>query len=297
MKIGVLMGGVSTERDVSLNTGKAMLVALENLGYQSTSIILNDSVREIIPQLNRVDGVLIALHGGDGENGVIQGLLDLLHIPYSGSGPHASSICMDKHISKVIAEYNGLKTPPWVQISKNEVPKQLPFGFPVVVKPVDQGSTVGLSVVDSHDGLNHGLDTAFAYSDLVMIEKFIAGRELTVTILGEKAYPIVEIIPSHELYDYECKYSKGLSEYVSPAKLPDTLTQEIQLASEKIFELLKCRHYGRADYRLDTKGNFWFLEMNTLPGMTETSLVPKSVQAAGMSFEQLIQFLVENSIQ
>lgn len=297
MKVGILMGGTSAERDVSLNTGKAMQAAVNVLGHESLPIVLHDSIHEIIPALKEVDVVLIALHGGDGENGVIQGMLDLMHIPYAGSDPQASGICMDKHISKVIVKSNGIRTPQWIQLRKIDISTDPDFDPPYVVKPVDQGSTVGLTIVQDKADLRYAIATAFEYSDTIMIEEYIPGRELTVTILGNKAYPIVEIIPSHDLYDYECKYSRGMSEYICPAEIPDELAEEVGLISEKIFSILKCRHYGRVDYRLDKNGKFWFLEINTLPGMTETSLVPKSVKAAGMSFESLIDELINKAMQ
>ncbi|NQV36558.1 MAG: D-alanine--D-alanine ligase [Candidatus Marinimicrobia bacterium] len=297
IKVGILMGGTSTEREVSLNTGKAMQTAVDALGYESVSIVLGDSIHEIIPMLKTVDVVLIALHGGDGENGVIQGMLDLMNIPYTGSNPHASSICMDKHVSKVLVEKFGVRTPKWMIINKADIATRPNFSPPYIVKPVDQGSTVGLTVVYQKTNLDTALNSAFEYSDTIMIEEYIAGREITVTILGNKAYPIVEIIPSHDLYDYECKYSLGMSQYVCPADISNDISAKIKSESEKIFSILKCRHYGRVDYRLDDDSNFWFLEINTLPGMTETSLVPKSVKAAGMSFESLIDDLINRAIR
>ncbi len=296
MKIGVLMGGNSSERDVSMATGQAMATAVASLGYDAVPIVLNESIEDILPIIKQMNMVLIALHGGEGENGIIQGMLELLDIPYSGSDPLSSGICMDKHVSKVLVEAEGIATPKWIQLQEKDPVPHIDFSLPWVVKPVDQGSTVGLTIVKNAEDLQTALDASFSVSERTMIEAYVEGRELTVTVLEDKAYPIVEIIPSHELYDYECKYSKGLSQYTCPAVLPDGLASDIKSTSENIFKVLKCRHYGRVDFRLDNQGTFWFLEINTLPGMTETSLVPKSVKAAGMSFESLVETLIKRAM-
>lgn len=297
MRVGVLMGGQSSEREVSLKTGSAMVEAAESLGYNVKPVFWNNSVDDIIADIRGIEVVLIALHGGAGENGMIQSVLELMNIPYTGSGPLSSGICMDKHISKTMVKAVGYQTPEWTFYSQKNQALQAECTAPVVVKPTDQGSTVGLTIVHTPEEYSAAVELAFNYSDSIVVEQFITGRELTVTILNNKAYPIVEIVPKHELYDYECKYQTGMSVYHCPAVLPKTLTEEIETAAEGIFDVLKCRQYGRVDFRLDAYDRFWFLEMNTLPGMTATSLVPKSVKATGMTFPKLIDTLIHGALK
>ncbi|MFQ6604212.1 MAG: D-alanine--D-alanine ligase [Fidelibacterota bacterium] len=291
MNVGILLGGNSPERDVSLATGQAMYEAVLALGYKGIKIELGSSLSALDSPLQKVDVVLNALHGGMGENGIVQGYLDTLGIPYTGSGALSSALCMDKHFSKIIVRDAGLRTPDWELLPASAPPAEVSLAVPLVVKPVDQGSTVGLSIVHQVTELETAWTNARPYSRRIMMEKFIPGREITVAVIDGNPYPVVEIIPSHELYDYECKYSQGLSNYTCPADLEPTLTQQIQEAAEAIYGALGCRHYGRVDFRLDGE-EYWFLEMNTLPGMTATSLVPKAVKAAGMSFHQLIDTLL-----
>ena len=201
---------------------------------------------------------------------------------------------MDKAKSKEIARRLGIRTPDWELLTSSRVKPSL--SLPFVVKPNDQGSTVGLSVVREISQIEPAIQEAFNHGHTALIETYIHGRELTVTILDNKGYPIVEIKPSHELYDYECKYTPGLSHYVCPAEIPDELAKNIQKDTEMIFRELDCSVYGRADYLLDENGQYYFLEVNTLPGMTATSLVPKSVNATGMSFEKLIKSIIELSL-
>jgi len=169
--------------------------------------------------------------------------------------------------------------------------------FPVVIKPNDQGSTIGLTVVKDESELDDAIELARQFANVVLIEEFIVGKEITVTVIGDKAYPIVEIVPSHGLYDYECKYNKGMTEYFCPANIDKDLTKAIQESALKIHKLLGCRHYSRVDFRLDKNGRAWFLELNTLPGMTETSLVPKAAKASGLSFPELIQTIINEALE
>jgi D-alanine-D-alanine ligase len=232
------------------------------------------------------------LHGSIGENGTIQGFLESLGIKYTGSNQLSSAICMDKNISKFIARGSKVITPDWRIVTRDQNIDEDNSEFPLVIKPNDQGSTVGLTIVHDESELGSALDLAFKYSSSVMVEQFIKGRELTVTLIGGKALPVCEIIPSHELYDYECKYTSGMSKYVCPADIELDLTKRIQEITERLFDVLKCRHYSRADFRMDHEDNLWFLEMNTLPGMTDTSLAPMTAKAAGLSFNDLIECIV-----
>ena len=292
LKVGVLLGGHSEERDVSLQTGKAVIRACESLGYTTIPIEIESSLKPFITTLKKVDIVFIALHGGSGENGHIQQELENINIPYTGSNPMSSSLCMDKNLSKQLAKSIGVQTADWMNIiSKNEIRDFI--DLPYVVKPNDQGSTVGLSIVHNKSEMDDALDLAFQYGENIMIETYIEGRELTVAIIDGKPMPIVEIKPSHEIYDYECKYTEGLSTYECPADLPAELTLKIQKDSIRLFNAFRCKGYGRVDYLLDDSGHYFFLEMNTLPGMTNTSLVPKAVASNGGSFENLIQQIIE----
>jgi len=286
------MGGPGEEREISLKSGKAILLALEAIGYDVLGITLENTLGDIISDLQSVDLVFLGLHGSIGENGTIQGFLELLGIKYTGSDPLSSAICMDKNISKIIARGSKVNTPDWKIVTRDQNLSEDNSEFPLVTKPNDQGSTVGLTIVHDETELGPALNLAFNYSSSVLVEQFIEGRELTVTLIGGKALPVCEVIPSHELYDYECKYSSGMSKYICPAQIDLDLTERIQEITERLFSVLKCRHYSRADFRLDHEDNLWFLEMNTLPGMTDTSLAPMAAKAAGLSFNDLIDRIV-----
>jgi len=298
MKIGVLLGGNSAEREVSLASGKAISAACKELGHNVLDLDPQFDVRLLVPDLLTVDLVFNGLHGGDGENGVIPGFLQSLGVKYTGSKTEASAICMDKRISKALVHRKDLLTPNWVSLANNDpLPSVGDMVFPVVIKPNDQGSTIGLTVVKDESELDDAIELARQFANVVLIEEFIVGKEITVTVIGDKAYPIVEIVPSHGLYDYECKYNQGMTEYFCPANIDKDLTKAIQESALKIHKLLGCRHYSRADFRLDENGKAWFLELNTLPGMTETSLVPKAAKASGLSFPELIQTIINEALK
>ena len=289
-KIAVLMGGPGEEKDVSLKSGEAIKKALNNNGYDVTSIILDTKLEKLVKELLSVDLVFLGLHGNIGENGTIQGFLDALGIIYTGSGPLSSAICMDKNISKIIAKNNGIMTPKWKLC--DTVIDDAKMNYPVIVKPNGQGSTVGLRIAHNESELKPALEYAFNYDNSVLVEEYIKGRELTVMLIDGKAQPVCEIIPSHEFYDYECKYTAGMSKYICPAEIDDNISNYVKKISENLFDLLKCENYSRADFRMDDQNKFWFLEMNTLPGMTDTSLAPMSALAAGISFNELIDKIV-----
>ena len=301
MNITILYGGTSTEHKISIQTGLAIAEAIKDR-YNLDMINLDGKIYNAPHLLLDTDLVFNALHGGDGENGSIQSFLDLHHIPYTGSGAKACKIAMDKNITKLIAKSVGIPTPNWVllkrnvddgmQLQDNNSPK---FSYPYIVKPSDEGSTFGLTIVREESELEDAISLAAEFGDEILIEEFIPGREITVSILGNKPLPIIEIKPSHDLYDYECKYTEGMSAYECPAKLSSKLTKEIQQTAKKIFQILGCKNYGRIDFLLDSDGESWFLEVNTLPGMTKTSLVPKAFKAAGGSFEELIKRIIEET--
>ncbi len=294
--IAVLMGGPSSERDVSINSGKAMFTACESLGYDTILIEFEDNILSHLDTLNRVDLVLIALHGGIGENGCIQGMFESLEIRYTGSDALSSAICMDKHISKLLAKDVGISTPKWNRIRKGKTINKVEYALPCVIKPNSQGSTIGLTIVDEESNFDFAIDKAFEYDDEILIEQFIDGKEITVSIVGNEVLPIIEIKPSHDLYDYGCKYTIGMTEYICPAEIDEILTNKIQQTALEIYKLFKCRHYARVDFRLDKNDQHWFLEVNTLPGMTDTSLVPKAAAAIGVSFEQLVDNIIQQAL-
>ena len=294
LRVGVLMGGPSEEKEVSIATGKAVIRACAENGYAVTEIVFETNYKKYLKELKKQNIIFNALHGGIGENGKIQLWLDENKIKYTGSGAIASSLCMDKAASKEIAKKNGIETPDWqlIQKSNQEVEISLPF----VVKPNDQGSTVGLSIVKNDKSIQPAIDLAFQHGNKVIIEKFISGRELTIPIINKDPYPIVEINPKNNYYDYECKYTPGMSDYSCPANLEKSLVEKIEANTIQLFQKFDCSVYARADYILDESGVPYFLEMNTLPGMTSTSLVPKSAYARGQSFQKLIRYIIELSL-
>ncbi len=336
MKIVVFMGGISPERNVSFASGKAIAEALHSNGHSivavdpalgaagvidlatfepNASIPPSDGeLRSFPPQnlvecvmsslLDGVDIVFLALHGKYGEDGYIQSLLDLRGIRYTGSAMLSSTIAMSKLVSKRIFQSAGIPTPPFLsvrgeQASDYDLLKHIrsEFGDDLVVKPDDQGSTVGISFLNSGnlDDLSHAIAHAAKYSTTVLVEPFIEGRELTVSVLGDEVLPIIEIRPHDGEYDYANKYTKGRTEYICPAELDEETTDFVKNLALDAHRVLGCRAYSRVDFRLDDDGQPFCLEVNTLPGMTETSLVPKAAAAAGMSFAEVCEKIIEYS--
>jgi D-alanine-D-alanine ligase len=236
-----------------------------------------------------VDVIFLALHGGAGEGGTLQALLDLVGLPYTGSGPLASAMAMDKDVAKRLFRDAGVPTPDWLMAPAplEEVASRL--GFPVVVKPSKQGSSVGLTVVRRPEEYEAAVALAFRYDDEVMIERFIPGREVTVPVLGSAALPVGEIIPQKEIFDYECKYQPGMAEEIFPADLTDAQARAVQDLALRAHRALKLSNYSRIDFRLDAEGRFWCLEANTLPGMTANSLYPRGARAAGIAFPEVCE--------
>ena len=298
MKILILYGGYSSESKVSIKTGIAIAEAIK--GSHDLDMLNMESNIYNSPQMfYGADLIFNALHGGDGENGNVQSFMDSHHIPYTGSGSKACKIAMDKNITKLVAKSIGINTPDWIMLNKgfdknfelhdNNSPK---FSYPYVVKPASEGSTFGLSVVRKEAGLLQAVSLALQYSENIMIEKYISGRELTVGILGNKALPIVEIFPSHGVYDYDCKYGDGLSEYSVPAEIPDSIERSMKADAIRLYKAIGCRHYARVDFRLDEDGRHFMLEINALPGMTNSSLLPKAALSAGLNFNNLIDTII-----
>ncbi len=246
-----------------------------------------------VSQLPDTDVVFLALHGGTGEDGTIQALLDLTGVPYTGSGHLASALAMDKDLSKHLFRSAGVPTADWLMAPATVDEVEESLGFPVIVKPSKQGSTVGLSLVRDPSLLQEAITEAERYDDEVMIEVFVPGRELTVAILGDEALPVGEIIPVKELYDYECKYTPGMAREIFPAELTAEQTAEVQGLARQAFRALKLSGCARIDFRMTEAGSFYCLEANTLPGMTGLSLVPQAAAAAGISFPELCDRIVQ----
>jgi D-alanine-D-alanine ligase len=254
---------------------------------------MNAAMQGTLRALPKADVLFLALHGGQGEDGTLQALLDLTGVPYTGSGHLASALAMDKDLSKHLFRTAGVPTADWLMAPATPEQVEATLGFPVIVKPSKQGSTVGLSIVRTRAELQPAIDEAFVHDDEVMIEQFIAGRELTVGVLGDETLPVGEIIPKHEIYDYECKYTPGMAVEEFPARLTDDETKTVQSLARKAFDALKLRGYARIDFRMSPDGTFYCLEANTLPGMTQTSLIPQAAAAAGISFPELCDRIVQ----
>ena len=325
-KIALILGGISPEREVSLETGKAMLKALKELEYPYVLIdpaygknqdydedyFFENKKLEILEPSNYlkcvnskyfddVDFALIALHGIYGEDGYIQSLLDLRGTPYSGSGALASALAMDKSNSKIMFQHFNVKIPNWFLVEREKFDLDLTlkkiekfFGYPCIVKPNNQGSTIGLTKCDTAADAPEAFEKAFRFGNKVLVEEFISGREIAVTIIGGKALPILEIVPRHQIYDYECKYVDGMSKYITPAELERETIKHLEWQALLAFQSLGCGGYGRVDFRLSPENKTYCLEVNTLPGMTSHSLVPKMAAAAGISFTDLIEMIITN---
>jgi D-alanine-D-alanine ligase len=308
MRILLLKGGDSSEREVSLSTGGRVSAALRERGHEVTEADPQSDPMAVIPAARAAEVTWLALHGGYGEDGTIQALFDLAGVTYTGSGHLASALAMDKDLSKHLFRAAGVATADWLMIRAGDdnatdwrgaryaadVIKAL--GMPLIVKPSKQGSTVGLTLVKAAKDLAAAIDEALKHDDEVMLEAYVPGRELTVSLLGEVVLPVGEIIPKHEIYDYECKYVAGMAEEVFPADLPDAVRDEAQRLSVLAYHALKLQGCARIDFRLHPDGGLYCLEANTLPGMTATSLVPQAAQAAGITFPELCERIAVDAI-
>ncbi len=286
----LLTGGTSLEREISLKSGKAVARALNTIGCNTVQIDIRDGFKNLLS--GEYDSAFIALHGSHGEDGSIQGMLEIMGLPYTGSGVLASAATMDKAFSKMVMKANGIKTPDFRSFTSiDEVSSEqteLDFSYPVMVKPVSQGSTIGISRVNDKTELSRAVNEAFSYGGDVMVERFIDGREVTVSILNGKALPVVEVFPESGFYDYDAKYISGRTKYAAPADIPEYEAEELCSIAVEIYRLFGCRGAARVDFMLDVNGP-QALEINTIPGMTETSLLPMAAEAAGISFECLVE--------
>lgn len=299
--IAVLMGGWNSEREVSLSSGEAVFAALQKLGYKATKI---DFSRDIFEQLNAVkpDIIFNALHGQYGEDGRIQGLLDILKIPYTHSGILASAICMDKVLARKICATVGVKSPHYEILKKGEdaqnKEKIFAIGKPFVIKPINEGSSVGVEVILPNTAFDFS-KYEWKYGDEIIIEKYLAGQEIQVAVMDGKALGAIEIRPHGLFYDYKCKYTAGMTDYVMPAEISAEKYAEILDLAQRCFAVVGCRGVSRIDFILNNKDGgddqFYLLEVNTHPGFTATSLVPKIAKYVGISFEEIVEFLLKNA--
>ena len=332
MRLTVLLGGTSSERNVSLASGLRMAAALREAGHEvrlldpatgvvdsGTEALLRErsvgttpptvgelaalKLRDQTPTLSThplvrdAECVVLALHGGQGEDGTVQALLDVAGVRYTGSGAMASAIAMDKDMTKRLLVHAGVPTAPWRMTPiENDVAIGA-LGLPLIVKPNREGSTVGLTVVKSREQFDPAVAEAHRFDPEVMCEAFVPGRELTVPVLAGEALPVGEIIPVKEIYDYECKYTPGMAREVFPAELTPEMTAAVQRYAERAYVALKLSGCARIDFRLTPEGTFACLEANTLPGMTALSLVPQCAAAAGVSFVQLCDRLVRDAMR
>ncbi|HOP07086.1 MAG TPA: D-alanine--D-alanine ligase [candidate division Zixibacteria bacterium] len=336
MKVLLLAGGESSERDVSMASGESVYKALKRLGHdvlvmdplsgrsmleaeplfishvktgetgpiptRSITMSLTDVLHR--PDFPNIECVFIALHGGAGENGSIQALLQLAGVPFIGSKMTASAVAMDKAISKRLFQSVGIKTPEYRLYRLQD--EFVPYGvvreiaetmpLPLIVKPNDSGSTVGLTKVDNVEDLHPAIVTAAEESRNILIEEYIKGREMTVAVLNGKPLPVVEIIPKSGLYDYEAKYTKGMTSYMAPAEIDSEIAERLQDAACKAYEVIGATGLARVDFILQENRDFYCLELNTLPGMTDLSLAPMAARAAGIEFDRLIQMLLDAAV-
>jgi D-alanine-D-alanine ligase len=337
MNIAVIFGGISTERNVSIAGGKSVIEALRSKGHNVipidpafgadthlaeealTDLSIFPTIEELSKMSTRhyidaiqsevfdnIDVAFIVLHGKNGEDGLIQALLELRGIPYTGSGVKASAVAMDKMASKNLFAAAGLLTPPWMIIRKNEmedleilkeIRKEL--GPKVVVKPNDQGSSVGVTIITDGnlDTIHSALIDSFKYSDISVVEQFIEGREITVGILGDVALPVIEIIPKDEFYDYKHKYTKGNTTYICPAEIPSDVVEFSQSMAMICSNIIGASGFSRADFRLSEEGEPFILELNTIPGFTSTSLVPMAAKQIGIEFPELCEHIIELALE
>lgn len=304
-RIGVLMGGFSSERDVSIRSGLAIYQALQELGYNSVLIDVGKDIVNVLKK-EKVKLAFLALHGGTGENGAIQGMLEVLEIPYTGSGILASALAMDKEASKKIFMYHGLPVAPFVVVQRQEKNSKLriqsselrtDFEMPWVVKPAAQGSSIGISIVKEQAGLVPALEKAFSLGKRAIIEKFVEGKEVHIGILGSRALGGVEVKPSLEFYNYEAKYTSGLTEYIIPPQIEDAVYEKAKNIALNAHTAIGCSGATRVDLRIDENATPYVLEVNTLPGMTATSLLPKIAQFAGLSFKNLIEEIMRLALK
>lgn len=298
-KVGVLLGGMSSEREVSLRSGKAIGEGLRKKGFDVVEIDVAEDLPQKIKE-SKIEVAFIALHGKYGEDGAVQGLLEIMKIPYTGSGILASSVAMDKILTKRLLIERAFLTPLFAfydadKSSLSDFVKNFVLSYPVIVKPSREGSTIGITRVNQASELEPALKEAAKFDSRVLVEEFVSGKEVTVGVVNGEVLPLIEVVPKSGFYDFQSKYTKGATEYILPARLSEKLTRQIQEATVEIYKELGCEGCARADFIVDSQDRFFFLEINTIPGMTETSLIPKAAAHVGLSFENLVEKLLDSA--
>ena len=294
-KVAVIFGGSSSERDVSIHTGLAVVEAVKDK-YFVESINISDDYSNLNEKLLDVDIVFLALHGGFGENGTIQKYFEKHNIIYTGSDSKSSSIAMDKNQTKLIAKKNSIPVLDWFVTNEKDKINTDKLNFPLIIKPNDGGSTIGLYYCKNKDNFNFNIKRAFKYSKNVMVEQYVEAREVSVPILDGQVLPIIEIFPNGFLYDYDSKYKDKGSSYQVPAMINDNISRKLAEDSIKLYDKIGCRHYARIDYLLDGD-KYYLLEINTLPGLTSTSLLPKSAAKTGLDYSTLIDKIIKIALK
>ncbi|NTV69233.1 MAG: D-alanine--D-alanine ligase [Azonexaceae bacterium] len=291
-KVAVLFGGTSAEREVSLNSGSRVLAALQGQGIDAHAF---DPASQPLDALKGYDRAFIALHGRHGEDGTIQGALEVMHIPYTGSGVLASALAMDKFRTKLMWQAAGLPIPEYALLTADsdfaDIEEEL--GLPLFVKPVHEGSSIGITKVKERGALKAAYEIAAKLDPLVIAEKGVLGGEYTVGIIGDEAMPIIKIEPATEWYDYEAKYNRDDTKYLCPCGLPEAKEMQIRKGALEAFRVLGGRGWGRVDFLMDEEGNHYFLEVNTAPGMTDHSLVPMAARVSGLEYPALVRRVLE----
>jgi D-alanine-D-alanine ligase len=297
-RIAVLLGGQSAEREISTRSGQAVWAALLQKGYNAIPLDVDQSVGSRLREV-QAEMAFIALHGPGGEDGTIQGMLEILRMPYTGSGVQACAMAMDKVVTKALLEYHKIPVPRGLVRTRRErrVPLPREFGFPVVVKPINQGSTLGISIVRQSRDLAGAIELALTYGPTALIEEYIDGRELTVGVVNDRPLPAVEIEAPNGFYDYTAKYTPGASVYKAPAPIPQRTAKLLQSLALEVHQRLGCQGATRVDFRMDPHGRPFVLEINTVPGMTETSLLPMAARAAKLSYESLVEAILQSAIE
>ena len=305
MNLAIVYGGISNERGVSLKTGESIISSLEK-EHKIISIDFKNDYDELFKKIkkNKIDLIFNALHGGDGENGIFQSYLENYNIKFTGSSSKASKIAMCKNLTKKLCDKNLIQTPKWeyydfdiIDIMKFDYSCILEkFKDSCVIKPADEGSSIGMTILDNRaniKNIKNALFRCIKVSKKIIIEEYVNGKEFTVSILGNQALPIVEILPNASFYDFKSKYTKGECNYIIPAKIDSHIEEKIILSSLELNKIVGCRHYSRVDLKIDNLNNIYILEINTLPGMTDTSLFPKSAESFGISYKSLICRIID----
>jgi D-alanine-D-alanine ligase len=295
-RVALLMGGYAAERDVSLNSGKMVLAALQSQGIDAVGCdVGRDLVRPLLD--HRFDRVFNIIHGRGGEDGVLQGALEALSIPYTGSGVLASALSMDKLRTKLCWLGAGLPTPRWMVIdSVADLDACERLGFPLIVKPAEEGSSIGMSRVENREQLEAAYETAARYASRVFAESWVTGKEYTIGILNGRALPLIRLETPNAFYDFDAKYRADTTKYHCPCGLSEKQEAELQVLALRACDVVGVKGWGRLDLMLDVEGSPWLIEVNTVPGMTDHSLVPMAAQAAGIDFDELVWLILESSI-